>query len=51
MKKEINAHEYLNNMLTTWTRFCKEHPLMIGAIESLLNENKLLEAELKKYKQ
>lgn len=51
MKKEINAHEYLNNVLTTWTQFCKGHRLIVEAIESLLNENKLLKAELKKYKQ
>lgn len=51
MRREINAHEYLTNVLKTWTQFCKTHRLIAESIESLLNENNLLKSELKEYKQ
>lgn len=50
-KKKVNAHEYLNTVLKSWTRFCKTHRLIAESIQEVLNENKLLKAELDKTKE
>lgn len=45
--KEVNAKEYLTNVLKSWTRFCKTHRLVAESIEIILKENENLRKQLK----
>jgi hypothetical protein len=49
-KKETNPLEYLERVLKEWDMFCKSHRLIAESIQAILNENKLLKAELDCYK-
>ena len=40
--KKVDYREYLNNVLKTWTRFCKTHRILKECIEELLKENENL---------
>ena len=48
--KQINAHEYLKNVLDNWVNFSKDHRPFAEAIEEILKENEMLHAEIQEFK-
>lgn len=45
--KNIDAVDYLKNVLGKWSEFCESHRLLACAIADLLKENDMLKAQLR----
>ena len=45
-RKNLSPADYLRNVLSTWTRFCKTHKRFANAISQVIEENERLKAEI-----
>jgi hypothetical protein len=48
--KQTDAREYLNHVLNNWVKFVKWHRPIAEAIEEILKENEMLQAEIHEFK-
>ena len=47
-RKNLSPTDYLKNVLSNWSKFCKTHKRLANAIVEVLRENERLKAENEK---
>ena len=46
-RKNLSSADYLKNVLSNWSEFCKTHKHLTNVIVEVLRENERLKAEIK----